>query len=191
VFILYAVAIGLLLGVLLGGRPAGLASLRIRWSAAIAFGLCAQVVLFFGPVADRVGDAGKYLYVATTLLVIVAVLRNRAIAWMPLVAAGAAANLAAIVANGGYMPSTLAALAAAGKHVPTGYSNSAVLPSPALWPFTDIFALPAWLPWSNVFSVGDMLIGIGVALVIITAMRRPVTPAADADPAPAEAPRPA
>ena len=48
---------------------------------------------------------------------------------MPLVALGAACNLAAILANGGYMPASPGALAALGKAAPTIYSNSAVLPT--------------------------------------------------------------
>ena len=34
---------------------------------------------------------------------------------------------------------------------------------PALQPLTDIFAVPAWVPLANVFSVGDVLIAVGVA----------------------------
>ena len=36
-------------------------------------------------------------------------------------------------------------------------------PTPRLAPLTDIFAMPRWLPFANVFSVGDVLIGVGVA----------------------------
>ena len=64
------------------------------------------MVLFSDPVTARVGDLGPPLYVASTALVFVAVLRNLAIRGMPLIAAGAGANLAAIVANGGYMPAS-------------------------------------------------------------------------------------
>jgi hypothetical protein len=45
------------------------------------------------------------------------------------------------------------------------------VPDPALRPLTDLFALPAAFPLANVFSVGDVLIGIGVAAVIVFAMR--------------------
>ncbi len=58
-----------------------------------------------------------------------------------------------------------------------GYTNSIELAAPALRPLTDLFALPAWLPFANVFSVGDVLIGLGVATTIALAMRRS-TPAA-------------
>jgi Family of unknown function (DUF5317) len=90
---------------------------------------------------------------------------------MPLVAAGAIANLAAVLANGGFMPASQAALAAAGRVTPTIYSNSVAAQNPALWPLTDIFALPSAMPLANVFSVGDVMIGLGIALVAILGMR--------------------
>ena len=51
-----------------------------------------------------------------------------------------------------------------GETVGEGYSNSVVLADPALRPLTDIFATPAWLPLSNVFSIGDVLISVGLGL---------------------------
>ena len=43
---------------------------------------------------------------------------------------------------------------------------------PALRPLTDVYALPAGFPLANVFSVGDVLIGVGIAVTIAAAMRR-------------------
>ena len=91
---------------------------------------------------------------------------------MALVALGAISNLAAIVANGGYMPSSPDAAAAAGHVEATTYSNSAIVDNAVLAPLTDIFAMPEWMPFSNVFSIGDLLIGVGVAVAIVVAMRR-------------------
>jgi hypothetical protein len=191
-FILYAVVIGVLVGLLAGGRPAGLASLRLRWQGAIVGGLLFQVVLFAGPVTERIGDLGPPLYVASTLVVVAAMVRNRAVTGIPVVIAGALCNLVAVLANGGFMPASPTALAAAGRVVPAAYSNSSQVADPAAWPLTDIFALPAWLPLANVFSVGDVLIGAGVAIVIVVHMRRParadggaLEPAAPAGGAPA------
>jgi hypothetical protein len=172
-FILYAVIAGLLLGFALGGRPAGLAAIRFRFGALAVFGFAAQIVLFSEPVSERIGDLGAPLYVASTALVFGVLLANVRIPGLPLVALGAASNLLAIVTNGGYMPASAAALAEAGKVVPGGYSNSAVVAAPALAPLTDVFALPPWVPFGNVFSVGDLLIGVGIALAIVVAMRRP------------------
>jgi hypothetical protein len=171
-FILYAVVAGLLVGLLAGGRPANLAALQIRWPGLIAAGLVAQLVLFSDPVAQRVGDLGPALYVGSTVLVIAAVARNLPIAGMPVVLAGAIANLTAVVANGGSMPASHAALEIAGRLTPRIYSNSSAVTDPALWPLTDVFALPSWVPLANVFSVGDVMIGAGIAVVIVLALRR-------------------
>jgi hypothetical protein len=179
-FILYAVVIGLVLGFVGRGRIENLASVQLHWSGAIMAGLLVQVVLFSDAVTRVVGDMGPALYVASTALVLAAVVRNRAIPGIPIVIAGAACNFAAIAANGGFMPAGQGALAALGKVVPAVYSNSSAVPDPALWPLTDIFALPRWLPAANIFSAGDVLIGIGIALTIALAMRRPAAaPAAE------------
>ena len=170
-FLLYAVLVGVVAGIALRGSLDGIAALRFRWAWLAFGGFAAQAVLFWGPVSDRIGDAGPAIYVLSTLAVLVAVLRNAAIPGLLVVASGAAANLAAILANGGYMPANPDAVVAAGRHAADAYSNSALALHPALAPLTDVFALPSWLPWANVFSVGDVLIGAGVAIAIVAAMR--------------------
>jgi hypothetical protein len=179
-FILYALVIGLALGFLTGGRPAGLSQLQFRWPWVMLGGLFVQVILFSELVSARIGAAGPPIYALSTAAVVLAVVANRRIPGMLVVALGATCNFAAIMANGGFMPAALGALQARGQVTSTVYSNSVVLPDPALGPLTDIFALPAWLPFANVFSVGDVLIGVGVIIVIVVAMRqvppRPVSP---------------
>jgi Family of unknown function (DUF5317) len=171
-FLLYALVIGFAVGFLLGGRPAGLATLNFRWAPLALIGLAIQIVLFSGPVSDRVGDLGPAIYVLSTAMVLVVVLRNIRIAGMALVALGATSNLLAIVANGGFMPTSPSAAAAAGHVEATTYSNSTIMENAVLAPLTDIFAMPEWMPFSNVFSIGDVLIGVGVAVAIVVAMRR-------------------
>jgi hypothetical protein len=177
-FILYAIPVGIVIGYLLGGRLERLAGLRLRWAPLALAGLLVQVLLFSDPIGPLVGDAAPAVYVASTAAVLVAVLRNLDIPGIALVAIGAGCNLAAIVANGGYMPADPGALMSVGGPG-TDHSNSIVVAEPALKPLTDLFALPAWMPFSNVFSVGDVLIGIGIAATVALAMRRP---APDADP---------
>ena len=188
-FVLYAIVVGLLLGRLSGGSLTGLAELRIRWGPIILGGLVFQVVLFSGPVAERIGDLGPVLYVASTGAVLAAVLRNWRIVGLPIVALGAASNALAILANGGFMPTSAAALEALGKIVPTNYSNSSFVAHPALQPLTDIFAVPHPLPFANVFSIGDVLIAVGVTIVLVVAMRTR-TPRAVPPPEPPAAPTP-
>lgn len=175
-FILYAIPIGIVVGLLLGGRLERLGELRLRWVPLMLVGLAVQIAIFSDAGGRLVGDAGPTVYVASTLAVFVAVLRNIRIPGVALIAIGAGLNLLAIAANGGWMPADPAALASIGG-LKDGYSNSILVPDPALQPLTDLFALPSWLPLANVFSIGDLLVGLGVAVTIALAMRR-LTPAA-------------
>lgn len=169
-FILYAVLAGLILGLVTGGSAARLGELRITWAPLIVLGMAAQLLLFSSPLGNALGDAAPLAYILSNVTVLVAVAANFAVPGLPLVLAGGASNLVAIVANGGYMPVSLDALAAMGRLPKEGYSNSAPLGVVALGPLTDIFTMPTWVPMSNVFSVGDILIGAGVAVAIVAAM---------------------
>lgn len=173
-FILYALVVGLVVGMLLGGQPSRLGELKLRFAWLCVLGFAVQLVLFSDPVTERIGDLGVPIYVVSTLAVAAAVAANYRIPGMAVVALGAFSNLAAIVANGGYMPTTAEAMAAAGFSEKTVYSNSALVADPRLPWLTDIFAMPRWLPAHNVFSIGDVLIGVGVMIVVVAAMRRPV-----------------
>ena len=175
-FILYAIPIGIAAGYLVGGRLDRLGTLRLRWVPLMLLGLALQIGIFSETVGRAVGDALPAIYIASATIVFAAVLRNLRIPGVALIAVGAGCNLAAIVANGGWMPADPAALAAIGGLGPV-YTNSIDIAEPALRPLTDLFALPSFLPLSNVFSVGDVLIGVGVAATIALAMRAP-TPAA-------------
>jgi hypothetical protein len=175
-FILYAVIVGVIVGLAVGGRLSGLASIDFRWAPLILVGFLVQVVLFSDAVAARVGAAGPVVYVVSTLLVGAAVLRNLRLPGMPLILLGAFSNMAAILANGGFMPAAPGAMAALGKDAPTIYSNSAILDEPSLAPLIDQFALPRWLPFANVFSVGDAVLAAGVVVLIVVAMRRAPRP---------------
>jgi lipoprotein signal peptidase len=174
---LYAIVLGLVVGRVAGGRLGNLAELEFRWWPLAVGGLIVQLILF-SPLAEGIGSAGPVAYVGSTALVGIAVARN--VLENPrfaLVAAGALSNLVAIVANGGYMPVTPDALAASGRTAAAGYSNSLASSRPAVDLLVDRFALPPNLPFSNVFSVGDVLIAIGIMLVIVGVMRsRPESP---------------
>ena len=176
-FILYAIPLGLLAGFVAGGRLEGLSALRFRLAPLAIAGLLVQLVLFALPTSDALEAVGPAVYVASTAAVLVAVLANLRVPGVPLIALGAASNLAAILANGGAMPVRPETLAAAGLDPHEGFSNSVVTGQPVLEPLSDVFAIPAGFPLANVFSIGDVLIAIGIAVAIAVAMRRGTAPA--------------
>lgn len=172
--LLYAVVIGVLLGVLSGGRLAALGTVRIRlWQVALA-GLLFQVALFSSPLAGAVGALGPSLYVLSTTVVLMALVINLRHPGFAVIVLGAFLNLAVIVLNGGQMPASPDALAVLTgmPALPTSeFSNSVVAaPGTPLWFLGDIFVLPRPFPFANVFSIGDVLIGVGGALFIIRTM---------------------
>jgi len=114
------------------------------------------------------------LYVLSTALVMASLIANYRQPGFWLIIAGAFLNFTAIVVNGGYMPASPAAVTAlSGTAVlpTTAYSNSAIATSSTTLAFLgDIFVLPRPLPLANVFSFGDVLIGIGGAWFVLATM---------------------
>jgi hypothetical protein len=178
--LLYAVAIGLILGLASGGKLAALGATHVRFWPVALLGLAGQLVLFSPVVAGAVGAWGPSLYVASTTLVLMALVVNLRQPGFWLITLGALANFAVIVANGGQMPASPDAwLALNGvAAVPTtDFSNSVLAgPGTALAFLGDNFVLPRPLPFANIFSIGDMMIGAGGALFIVQTMHGRVLP---------------
>ena len=161
-FLVAAVLASALTVPLAGGRLDALAELRLRRVWAIYAALALAVLAIGLPGLPAWARSG--LLVAAYPVGAVFVLANRWLPGMPLAALGAALNLLAIAANGGVMPASEAALARAG--LPTddpGFESSTVVDHARLAFLGDVFAIPASWPLSNVFSVGDVLIGLGLA----------------------------
>ncbi len=79
---------------------------------------------------------------------------------------GMALNAIAILSNGGRMPVNQEAWESTGLDG-AAHSNVAV-GADRLAFLGDIFALPRELPLANVFSIGDLLLGIGTVMLIVT-----------------------
>jgi hypothetical protein len=136
----------------------------------IVLGMAVQLLLFSSPLGNVLGEAAQVAYVISDLAVLTAVAANIAIPGLVIVLAGGASNLLAIVANGGFMPASPDALAVVGRLPQSAFSNSVSSGAANLAPLTDLFAMPPWVPLANVFSVGDILIGVGVAVAVVAAM---------------------
>lgn len=143
-----------------------LGGLRVRAAWLLPLGLGLQVlVINLVPDAPRVLTVGTHL--ATYLLAAVFLALNRAVPGLLVLAAGAALNGVTIFVNGGTLPASAEALRFAGLAPdPADFTNSGVLEQPRLALLGDVFALPAGLPFANVFSIGDVVILVGVTLAL-------------------------
>jgi hypothetical protein len=162
VFLVAAVVLAALAVPLAGGHLGALVEVRLRhvWAIFAALGLEIAAMELPGlPEGLRAA-----LMVAAYPIGAVFLAANWHLPGIPLVALGAALNLLAISVNGGVMPASPSALAGAGLGVDEpGFQNSTALADPRLAFLGDVFYLPASWPLSNVFSVGDVLIALGIA----------------------------
>ena len=172
--LLYAVALGIIAGLMTRGRLGALGSVHIKlWPVAL-IGLLFQALLFSSPLAQSVGRLGPSLYVVSTTLVLMALVFNLRQPGFWLIIAGALLNFTAIVLNNGFMPASPDAVATlmGSPVLPTvSYTNSAIASGQTTLGFLgDIFVLPRPLPLANVFSIGDVLIGLGGVWFVVRTM---------------------
>ena len=171
---------GILLGLVSGGRLSALGELRIRRVELVYAAILLQIAAFPSGILpwstpDRIA---RGLWLVSFALLIGFAVANRAVRGVALVFAGLVSNLTAVVANGGLMPANPHAVRAAGVNYRL-HNNSISEVHPHLAWLTDRWAVPAWIPWGNVFSVGDVLIAAGIVATIVLAMHRRSRPVAE------------
>jgi MFS family permease len=174
------VLLGLLLGLIAGGKLDNLAYVRLRWlpvllvAAVTRFGLDGALSAGLVPDALRLWLVLVVYVLLTTMLV-----ANRSLPGLAAAALGTAANGIAIVANGGWMPVWQPSLAAAGLDSTTIHSNfHRMLVGPVDGsffahggPLVDLIPIP--LPiFQSVSSIGDVLLGAGLAFFVFAAVVR-------------------
>ncbi|WP_084099884.1 DUF5317 domain-containing protein [Demequina sp. NBRC 110051] len=161
---------------LFAGRwPAGLLLHRFRWPLLIWGSLAAQIVIIE---FDALHDWAPVLHILTYVAALAFLWLNREVRGALIVGAGALSNGLTIALNGGTLPARAAAVEAAGIDAGEDFANSAVVDDAILPWLGDVFAWPEPLPLANTFSVGDILIVIGVAVAAWSGSRRigqPVT----------------
>lgn len=168
--LLIAVALLLLVSPLVVGRwPARLLLRRWRLPVLVWAALVLQVVALE---VAALRDLAPALHVLTYVAAGAFLWLNRDAPGALVVGAGAVSNGVTILLNGGTLPASEQAAALAGLDYGEGFSNSAVLDDPVLPWLGDVFAWPAPLPLANTFSVGDVLIVVGVGIAAWTGTRR-------------------
>lgn len=168
-----------------GGRVTSLTRLPLHhvWLLFVPFLI--QVIAFASPGELIVAGAplAQYLYVASLVVAAIGLVLNRQLPGVIWIAAGLALNALAIVANGGFMPVASDARVFAGMPPLTGRDMNVIpMTAETRLPFlADILPLPYFVPFANVFSIGDVLIALGGVIFIqsIVPPRHRAEPQAD------------
>jgi hypothetical protein len=150
---------------LFGGRLSALAEVRAKlaWMLPAALGL--QVISISVPGIPE--GLRPILQLASYPLAGVFVIANRRLPGMLLIGLGALLNAIAMSANGGVMPASPSALVTAGLPLQHDrYVNSGLVEDAKLAFLGDVFAIPEAMPLHNVFSIGDVCIGLGAVVAM-------------------------
>lgn len=178
--LLTGIVVGLLLGLALGGRLSALINVRLRYAAL----LFAAIILRYGTqilISQGVALADTLrvpLFALAFGTLIAGLWLNRRSPGLLLALVGVAFNATAILANGGYMPVSLAAIDSAGLSPAELDPTYHVVLPPDLGtdflrmagPLGDIIPFPVpVLP--NVVSLGDILISVGLGWFVFATLR--------------------
>ena len=165
---LAAVVVGLVAGLLTRGRIENLARLQFRWPWLIVAALVVREAVLVTPL-NNVGGA-QYVYLFA--LVVIVAWTNwhwRRVPGLWLVSVGAALNVVVIAANHARMP---VAPELAGSLNSRGTVGQYTL----MGAHTNLNFLGDWIrlyPLTGAYSIGDVIIGLGLAIVVFLAVRNP------------------
>ncbi len=169
--LLWGVVLGVVIGFIRGGTIANLENLDIRYLWLILLSLLIQLLIF--PLfAEQpiVGFATEIFHAVSYVLLGVFIIANFRIPGIPMMGAGMASNFLVIALNGGYMPSSVVSLIKSGEYAVAynliregTYGNVINMKGSTTFEFLgDWLYLPSWFPFSTAFSLGDLLIALGL-----------------------------
>jgi hypothetical protein len=150
--------------------------LRSAWLVIVAVAL--QLPLLRAPQGPAAGlGLQKGLFLASHLLLLVFVWRNRRLAGVLIVGLGVTCNLVVIAANGGFMPITPETCVKINpgstmEQWPEGvhyrFSKDLILAQEdtRFWALSDRLVLPPPFPQPTAFSAGDLLIAAGIVVLM-------------------------
>jgi hypothetical protein len=169
VLLLVPLVLGLLLGVITGGKLGNVLFLQFRWPWWVIVALVIREATVFTPLS-RI-DGVQYVYAAMVVALIAWMLWNvNRLRGVIVVAAGTALNLLVILANGARMPVTPSS---AGSLVERGHVGQYTLMGAG----TNLNWLGDWIavpgPLGGTYSPGDLVVGLGIGIVAFYATRRP------------------
>lgn len=183
-FILYIVIISIIVSYIFGGRLKFILNRPLKHTWLAVLGLLIQVSIFNEFITSRWDSLSLAIFHGLSyLLIIFFVYLNRKIPGILLIGIGIILNAVVIFLNGGHMPACLESVekASIGRQLDIlreGYTtnNSQLITETTLLPWLgDIFYIPSWIPFSNVFSIGDIFIAIGASAYIFKSMKKVAT----------------
>lgn len=172
---LILLVLGLVSGLVRGGRLANIGRAQFRYPGLVFAGLslqiAAELVAAFVNPAFRQGNRGVAVLVASYALLGAFVVLNRHVPGAPAIGTGLVLNIAVIAANGG-MPVSVRALLVAGID-PGDYLDRAVkhremLPGTPLGLLGDVIPIPFL---RAVVSLGDIVLALGIFRLVESLVR--------------------
>ncbi|MCL4394203.1 MAG: DUF5317 domain-containing protein [Chloroflexi bacterium] len=183
--ILPVLAVTIAIALVTGGSLGNLTALQLKWRGLILGGFAIQLFVFSPLWQDNrtLSPFTQAAYLASLFFLFVALAANYRIPGLVLIGPGFLMNLIAVAVNGGYMPASSSALQAAGLP-PLGageilQNSIGIGPATNLVFLGDVFAIPKWFLFPNVFSVGDVLISIGAVYLVLKALAPRPQPQSD------------
>lgn len=178
-FLLWAVVLGLLIGLLRRGSLANLAKLELHGLWLILAALIIQLLIFpLGPREPIIKAGTAYLHLLSYLCLLAFISLNWRYFELLIMGAGLALNFLVISVNGGYMPASAGALRRAGLERVAAtleqglrHGNTVLMSSETKLNFLgDLLYLPAAVPLANAFSIGDLILALGLILLLAIEM---------------------
>ena len=170
------IALGLLLGLLLGGRIERLADIRLKFLPFLFLGVilrfATEAALLYG--VNIVEELRVPLFGLAYGFLLFTLWQNRSYPGLALAFVGVASNALVIMVNGGHMPVWMPAYEASGLTAPLGTALHVPLPATLgpefllhLGPLGDLIPLPI-PPLQNVASIGDLFLTAGLSFFLFS-----------------------
>ncbi len=177
--------ISLIVALLRGGRISNLTRFHYRYLGILFIPILLQMVAF-SPLGDTmVGDVplAQYLYAISLAIAGFAIFLNRHLPGAIFIAIGLFSNSLVILLNGGFMPVSNAARQFAGlPPLSERWLNIVPINENTVFPWlSDVLAIPAVIPFANVYSIGDILVALGGVIFIQSIVPRASDPSTAPD----------
>jgi len=173
--LIWAIVIGIMIGFLRRGNVGNLARLDLHGLWLILIALIAQLLIFpLGEHPPIISTGAGWVHILSYLLLLAFVLINLRHWQLFIMGVGLILNLVVIAFNGGLMPASENALRAAGMDAVADtlvrdsfYTNVTLMRESTNLNFLgDRLHLPKCIPLASAFSIGDLILAIGIILLL-------------------------